>query len=115
MRYSAVPCASAVVNLSSRSPQRYGLWDQEGPLEDKSSPAADEERTAMSVSTDELEDGKETEEKASDDAEAVQPPTEVAPEPKKSKKRGGLLRFRNKKLDGGLSCRERIPVGGSPG
>ncbi|XP_062845952.1 piezo-type mechanosensitive ion channel component 1 isoform X2 [Trichomycterus rosablanca] len=95
--------------------QRYGLWDQEGPLEDKSSHAAEEEKTTTVTTKTKEEEEKEVEDKPSDVAEELHPLTdvttgaqtepepepiqsaEITPEPKESRKKGGLLRFRKKK------------------
>ncbi|XP_066511035.1 piezo-type mechanosensitive ion channel component 1-like [Hoplias malabaricus] len=89
--------------------QRYGLWDQEGPLEEKTSPELEkkkkEEGEEMDSSVFELDDktpDPEQESKAHTEPQ-IDPEQnqseEITPEPHQDegKKKSGLLRFRKRK------------------
>lgn len=81
--------------------QRYGLWDQEGPLEARSTEEKKkkaekliEDKTAEPHEADPQTDIKtETQTKPEETQNA-----EITPEPEEPKKKGGLLRFRKKKF-----------------
>ncbi|KAI4888138.1 hypothetical protein NFI96_028501, partial [Prochilodus magdalenae] len=96
--------------------QRYGLWDQEGPLEEKASPSLEKEKgkkedEEMDASVFELDDKTpepdqepqtRTDLQAENQTDTEQDQSgEITPEPpsphKQQDKRKGLLRFRKKK------------------
>lgn len=75
--------------------QRYGLWDQEGPLEEKNT----EEKKKKA---DEVIEDKTAAPQTETNTETLTEPEEtqnagITPEPEEPKKKGGLLRFRKKK------------------
>lgn len=79
--------------------QRYGLWDQEGPLEKKST---EEKKKAHEKIEDKSAEPDETEPQTALKTETQTEPeetqnTEITPEPEEPKKKGGFLRFRKKK------------------
>uniref|UniRef100_A0A3B4CVA5 Piezo-type mechanosensitive ion channel component n=1 Tax=Pygocentrus nattereri TaxID=42514 RepID=A0A3B4CVA5_PYGNA len=96
--------------------QRYGLWDQEGPLEEKASPSSEQEKAKkegeeMDAGVFELDDKTpepdqeaqtqtDTQTETQTDPEQSQS-AEITPEPpsphKEQGKRKGLLRFRKRK------------------
>ncbi|KAL6461394.1 hypothetical protein MHYP_G00295380, partial [Metynnis hypsauchen] len=96
--------------------QRYGLWDQEGPLEEKASPSSEQEKAKkegeeMDAGVFELDDNTpepdqeaqtetDTQTETQTDPEQSQS-AEITPEPpsphKEQGKRKGLLRFRKRK------------------
>ncbi|MCJ8747419.1 hypothetical protein PDJAM_G00153320 [Pangasius djambal] len=80
--------------------QRYGLWDQEGPLVEKSTEEkkkkveeAIEDKAAV---PDEAEPQTDIKTETQTEPEETQT-AEITPEPEEPKKKGGLLRFRKKK------------------
>ncbi|KAG7473579.1 hypothetical protein MATL_G00097390 [Megalops atlanticus] len=85
--------------------QRYGLWDEEGPLEEKSQPSGgsiEKEKPHLSPNSSlaELEDMRpDLDEKTESEQDQKNIPTPEAPAPaeKPEKKKSGLLRFRRKK------------------
>lgn len=80
--------------------QRYGLWDQEGPLEKKSTEEkkkkAEEVMEDKTAETDEAEPQADLKTETQTGPEETQS-AELTPEPEEPKKKGGLLRFRKKK------------------
>lgn len=81
--------------------QRYGLWDQEGPLEEKSTEEkkkkADEVIEDRSAEPDEAEEPQTAiKTETQTEPEETQNP-EITLEPEEPKKKGGFLRFRKKK------------------
>ncbi|XP_031425137.1 piezo-type mechanosensitive ion channel component 1 isoform X2 [Clupea harengus] len=113
---------------------KYGLWDQEGPLEEKSPQSAevqtkreDEEecRPSHTPSLTELEDGAaETPQRLESEPEPLdtQPTPEPTPEPPPASpteqgagKKGGLLRFRRKKTSGKGGAESKEPKKKSKG
>ncbi|KAK3528144.1 hypothetical protein QTP86_023865, partial [Hemibagrus guttatus] len=80
--------------------QRYGLWDQEGPLEEKST--EEKKKKTEELIEDKTAEADEDEPQADIKTETQTEPgetqnAEITPEPEEPKKKGGLLRFRKKK------------------
>ncbi|XP_060714929.1 piezo-type mechanosensitive ion channel component 1 [Tachysurus vachellii] len=80
--------------------QRYGLWDQEGPLEEKSTEEIKKKAEKLiedkTVQPDEADPQTDTKTETQTEPEEAQN-AEITPEPEEPKKKGGLLRFRKKK------------------
>lgn len=82
--------------------QCYGLWDQEGPLEEKSTEEEEKKKKAEEVMEDKTAEPAEAEPQTDIRTEIQTEPeetqnAEITPEPEEPKKKGGLLRFRKKK------------------
>ncbi|XP_017313986.1 piezo-type mechanosensitive ion channel component 1 [Ictalurus punctatus] len=82
--------------------QRYGLWDREGPLEEKSTEEKKKKKKVEEMIEDKTAEPDEAESPTDITTETQTEPeenpnAEITPEPEEPKKKGGFLRLRKKK------------------